>query len=159
MSPRCASSSITRDVCIDRNHTVPTAAYQECRYPLCRLYAVRNGFCEQHAPSAARTAEYIRSDPRLSNLTPSNARFRRERHAYLATHAVCNMCRREAASILDHITPHRGVPALFWNQRNWQGLCVRCHGIKTAREVWGRGNAPASDSSVRKIFDPPPSKF
>jgi 5-methylcytosine-specific restriction protein A len=45
------------------------------------------------------------------------------------------MCRRELATILDHITPHRGIHRLFWDQDNWQGLCVPCHGRKTYREL------------------------
>jgi 5-methylcytosine-specific restriction protein A len=61
------------------------------------------------------------------------------RSAFLKRHPICNICRSEPASILDHIMPHRGIPALFWDQTNWQGLCVTCHGRKTARETWGRG--------------------
>jgi 5-methylcytosine-specific restriction protein A len=29
-------------------------------------------------------------------------------------------------------------PVLFWDERDWQGLCKRCHDAKTAREGrWG----------------------
>jgi 5-methylcytosine-specific restriction endonuclease McrA len=44
----------------------------------------------------------------------------------------------EPAIILDHIVPHRGIPRLYWEQANWQGLCARCHGIKTASETLHR---------------------
>jgi 5-methylcytosine-specific restriction protein A len=49
---------------------------------------------------------------------------------------MCNVCKREPASILDHVVPHRGDPVLFWSESNWQSLCATCHGIKTARETW-----------------------
>ncbi|WP_317617964.1 HNH endonuclease [Rhodobacter capsulatus] len=31
------------------------------------------------------------------------------------------------ASVVDHITPHRGNKALFWDRYNWQALCKPCH--------------------------------
>lgn len=31
------------------------------------------------------------------------------------------------ATVVDHIVPHRGDPVLFWDERNWQPLCKRCH--------------------------------
>jgi 5-methylcytosine-specific restriction protein A len=55
-------------------------------------------------------------------------------------HPVCAACKREAAAVLDHIRPHRGIPQLFWSQSNWQSLCYRCHGLKTASETWGGGS-------------------
>jgi len=41
--------------------------------------------------------------------------------------------RTNPASVVDHIIPHRGVAALFWDQSNWQSLCKRCHDRKTAK--------------------------
>ena len=67
----------------------------------------------------------------------TDARFRRARLAYLREHPLCAKCGR-SATVLDHIRPHRGDPELYWNSENWQGLCLRCHGIKTAGETWGR---------------------
>ncbi|MGH6796427.1 MAG: hypothetical protein ACREDH_14820 [Methylocella sp.] len=41
------------------------------------------------------------------------------------------MCKRagriEAATIVDHIVPHRGSPILFWDAANWQPLCAAHH--------------------------------
>jgi 5-methylcytosine-specific restriction endonuclease McrA len=28
---------------------------------------------------------------------------------------------------VDHVTPHKGDLALFFNRENWQSLCKRCH--------------------------------
>jgi 5-methylcytosine-specific restriction protein A len=98
--------------------------------PLCGFYALPNGFClahqnQQRAQSAAVPGTSLRH----------TARFLRERHYYLLCHPMCATCRIEVATILDHIVPHRGIPRLFWNQSNWQGLCVHCHGVKSARET------------------------
>ena len=43
------------------------------------------------------------------------------------------------ATEVDHIVPHRGDLALFWDTSNWQGLCTSCHSCKTAREDGGFG--------------------
>ena len=45
-----------------------------------------------------------------------------------------------AATIVDHIVPHKGDLALFYDQTNWQSLCKRHHDIKTAAEDGGFGN-------------------
>jgi 5-methylcytosine-specific restriction protein A len=41
------------------------------------------------------------------------------------------MCRGagriEAATIVDHVTPHKGDRRLFWDKSNWQSLCKPCH--------------------------------
>jgi 5-methylcytosine-specific restriction enzyme A len=111
---------------------MPSAAYQECRYPRCPSYAERAGYCAVHAPVVQQSLRYGR-------LNPANKRFRWMRSAFLNQHPMCAWCITEPATVLDHITPHRGIPHLFWDQRNWQGLCVACHGRKTAQELWSRG--------------------
>tara|TARA_R110000765_G_scaffold127303_1_gene225318 strand:- start:145 stop:354 length:210 start_codon:yes stop_codon:yes gene_type:complete len=32
-----------------------------------------------------------------------------------------------AANVLDHIHPHGGDWAVFWDRDNWQSLCTQCH--------------------------------
>jgi 5-methylcytosine-specific restriction endonuclease McrA len=44
------------------------------------------------------------------------------------------------ASVVDHIKPHKGNQALFWNPANWQSLCKRCHDSDKQRIE--AGNAP-----------------
>jgi 5-methylcytosine-specific restriction protein A len=43
-----------------------------------------------------------------------------------------------AAAIVDHIVPHRGDAALFWQSTNWQSMCKQHHDAKTAIEVADR---------------------
>ena len=52
-----------------------------------------------------------------------------ERAEYLKTHKTCKC--GKAATVVDHIAPHRGDKAKFWDKRNWQALCATCHNRKT----------------------------
>jgi 5-methylcytosine-specific restriction protein A len=38
------------------------------------------------------------------------------------------------AALVDHVVPHGGDKALFWDEANWQSMCVPCHLWKTAAE-------------------------
>lgn len=60
-------------------------------------------------------------------------KWQKARAAYLMENPICGRCGK-GASVVDHITPHRGNDALFWDQSNWQSLCQKCHNIKTATE-------------------------
>jgi 5-methylcytosine-specific restriction enzyme A len=69
-------------------------------------------------------------------------RWRRARAAYLAQHPLCAACqvlgRVVPATVVDHVVPHRGDAARFWDEANWAALCKRCHDAKSAREGrWG----------------------
>jgi len=49
-------------------------------------------------------------------------------------HYTCAECGHVELSLdIDHITPHRGNEALFWDRRNLAGLCHTCHARKTGR--------------------------
>lgn len=63
--------------------------------------------------------------------TPYNRRWRTFRVSFLAANPLCVMChakgRVTAATVVDHITPHRGDSRLFWQRGNHQALCATCH--------------------------------
>lgn len=61
--------------------------------------------------------------------------------AFLAQgdNAWCKTC-GAMAQCVDHITPHGGDTALFWDTENWQPLCNQCHSRKTVTEDGGFGN-------------------
>jgi 5-methylcytosine-specific restriction protein A len=70
--------------------------------------------------------------------------WRRARARFLREHPLCAMCDRfgkvTAATVVDHIRPHRGDMALFWDQTNWSPLCKPCHdGPKQRRDKTGVG--------------------
>ena len=64
--------------------------------------------------------------------------WQKARKEYLNAHPLCVECLRQGryvkATDVDHIKPHHGDPALFWDRDNWQSLCHRCHSKKTGRE-------------------------
>lgn len=90
----------------------------------------------------SRASGYVRQqDGREPAARPSahergyDRRWRAARRRYLSEHGECRICqlagRAIAATVVDHIRPHRGDKALFWSQSNWQPLCKRCHDAKT----------------------------
>jgi len=64
------------------------------------------------------------------------------RKAFLTAHPLCAECAKRGvqtpASHVDHITPHKGDKALFWNRANWQPLCPTCHNSGKQRAERGR---------------------
>ncbi len=70
-------------------------------------------------------------------------RWRRRRRAFLQANPLCQMCqeigRTTLATIVDHIRPHRGDEALFFDEGNWSPLCAPCHdGAKRQLERTGK---------------------
>ncbi len=61
-----------------------------------------------------------------------DSRWQAARLAYLRTHRRCVEC-NDAATVVDHVTPHRGNKRLFWARSNWQPMCKRCHDMKTGK--------------------------
>lgn len=71
-------------------------------------------------------------------------RWRKARMFYLLKHPLCVKCkaegRTEQATVVDHIIPHKGDKKLFWDRKNWQPLCTKCHNTKTATQDGGFGH-------------------
>lgn len=66
--------------------------------------------------------------------------WRRRRAAHLALYPLCSYCQTrgliEAATVADHVTPHRDDPVLF--KGPLQSLCTPCHsGTKQQFEATG----------------------
>ena len=63
------------------------------------------------------------------------ARWTKARTWYLHRHPLCVECQAHAvitaATVVDHIVPHRGDSELFWREANWQALCQPHHNRKT----------------------------
>lgn len=66
-------------------------------------------------------------------------RWQRFRKDFLSRNPLCAECARQgrvtAASVVDHIIPHRGDRETFWKSGNHQPLCVGCHTVKTLIEA------------------------
>ena len=72
-------------------------------------------------------------------------RWKKAAKYYLDSNPLCVMClstgHETAANTVDHITPHNGDYALFWDSGNWQALCPTCHGVKRLAENHGHTHA------------------
>jgi 5-methylcytosine-specific restriction enzyme A len=70
--------------------------------------------------------------------------WRALRRAHLRDHPLCVMCERQgiicAGSVADHVIPHRGDRALFFNPRNLQTLCATHH--NQTKQSWEKRNTP-----------------
>ena len=83
-----------------------------------------------------------------------NHNWRKASKAYLRRNPLCVYClqtgKSKGARVVDHIVPHKGDRALFWDIDNWQGLCKRCHdSVKATEEA--RGYAPGCDADGMPI--------
>jgi 5-methylcytosine-specific restriction protein A len=101
-----------------------------CRHPGCPK--LTDGlYCEEHEA-------LHRGDRPSSGKRGYNSRWQKARDRYLKAHPLCVQCRKEGrlveATVVDHITPHRGDRKLFWDESNWQSLCKPCHDRKTMTE-------------------------
>jgi 5-methylcytosine-specific restriction protein A len=125
-----------------------------CAYPGCTAAVpVGQKYCDRHAGKAADAeAARNRFAARRRQLEKGTSaargyghRWRKLRAWYLAGHPFCEECAKRhivtKATDVDHIVPHRGDPALFWDADNLQALCHACHSRKTAAEDGGYGNA------------------
>lgn len=127
---------------------MPFAPARPCSISSCPGRAVRNGRCERHAGEHERTRQ----------TTPYGGReWRGISAAWLEAHPHCgdrldgpsaehSECRRLGFDVkahqTDHIRAHRGDRRLFTDPRNFQSLCRRCHGRKTATHDGGWGHGP-----------------
>lgn len=55
------------------------------------------------------------------------------RAEFIHQHPTCAFCGAPAEHV-DHITAHKGNPALFWNWNNLQSLCAHCHNCEKQRQ-------------------------
>ncbi len=126
---------------------MPVRPQRLCRSLGCRtVHRNANGYCNAHADLAK---SFVRLAPPKLPRESSSARgygykWQQARTGFLSKHPLCVQCqsrgRVTAASVVDHIKPHRGDMSKFWERSNWQALCATCHSVKTAAEDGGFGN-------------------
>jgi 5-methylcytosine-specific restriction enzyme A len=121
---------------------MPAAPLRPCPVPGC-MELVKQGRCIHHRRTPA--------DQLRGNTTQRGYgwRWQRYRDWFVRqvdcpncgrNHALCENldCQRTGhvalAYAVDHITPHRGNTALFWDHANHQSLCQSCHNSKANRE-------------------------
>jgi len=96
-------------------------------------------YCDKHKP---KQIDIYRPSAHKRGYTSA---WRRYRQAFLFKSPLCVECDKRgqitAATVVDHIAPHKGNMNIFWDKKNHQSLCKRCHDIKTARKDGGFGRA------------------
>jgi 5-methylcytosine-specific restriction protein A len=119
---------------------MPQRPLKPCRHPGCGELT-REGYCNKHKQQSKKVADERRGN---ANSRGYNYKWQRYRAGFLQKHPLCAECEKQGrvtpATIVDHIIPHKGDTKLFWDKKNHQPLCKRCHDIKTAREDGGYGN-------------------
>lgn len=107
---------------------MPVKPKRPCKHIGCSAI-VESGYCNKHKHNAKQTNEW-------SDMYNSR-RWRKARLYYLTYNPLCVECHKQGrlitARVVDHIIDHKGNYELFWNQDNWQALCISCHNSKTAR--------------------------
>lgn len=68
--------------------------------------------------------------------------WQKARLRHLQDNPLCVFCLKEKritlATVVDHIIPHRGDQALFWDAGNWQSLCPTHHSSDKQRLEGGK---------------------
>ncbi len=123
---------------------MPRKPMRPCSYPGCpHLTEDKTGYCETHRKQVQRQYDSQRG---TANQRGYDYRWHQYTRVYLAEHPLCALCAKKeppviiAASLVDHIIPHRGNHELFWDPSNHQPACTECHNIKTATEDGAFGN-------------------
>jgi 5-methylcytosine-specific restriction protein A len=121
------------------NGVSPFAPKHPCSYPGCAILTNASR-CDHHKKQEQQEYDRLRGHPASRGY---NYAWRKASREYLARNPLCAKClernRVVAATVTDHIIPHKGDPGLFWDPGNWQALCKPCHDSKTARHDgrWG----------------------
>lgn len=114
---------------------MPTKPLRPCRHPGCTALT-KEAYCDLHKRSYDRQ----RGTAAQRGYSHKWALYRKR---FLSRSPLCVICEREGkitpATVVDHIKPHKGDQALFWDTSNHQSLCKRHHDIKTAKEDGGFG--------------------
>lgn len=117
---------------------MPAKPKRPCSSPGCPELTTER-FCELHKQKAYDYDRYRGT----STERGYDSRWRKARKIFLSRNPLCVECKGEGklieATVVDHITPHKGDKIKFWDQRNWQPLCKRHHDRKTATEDGGFG--------------------
>lgn len=120
---------------------MPRKMPSPCSRPGCGRVS-EDRFCAAHAKEYRQASDAKRG---TSSQRGYGSRWRKAREGFLKSNPLCVRCGAKgltvAASVVDHIVPHKGDKGLFWQRSNWQALCKQCHDRKTATEDGAFGRA------------------
>jgi len=121
---------------------MPHRPKRPCRRPGCPgLTDDTTGYCEAHKTQYRKEQDSLRPS---SNERGYDYRWHKASTRYLKERPLCVECLKDdrvvAAECVDHIKAHRGDMVLFWDEANWQPLCLHHNSVKAAREEGAFGN-------------------
>jgi 5-methylcytosine-specific restriction protein A len=123
---------------------MPSRAKTICRHPGCGKLIDTPGYCDRHQVAFEQRKAAFDKQRGSAHERGYTSRWHKARRLFLLSSPLCVACQRAgrltAATVVDHIVPHRGDAEIFWDRTNWQTLCASCHSAKTAREDGGFGN-------------------
>ncbi len=125
---------------------MPAAPRKQCRKPGCNRLST-SAYCEEHArKKEVEVKKQQRDYDKLRGTRTErgyNNRWLKASKLFRAG-KVCVMCEAKGIAKLsectDHIIPHKGDDGLFWDESNWQPLCISCNTSKASSEEGGFGN-------------------
>lgn len=119
---------------------MPTSPPHPCNQPGCGKLT-HERYCTAHKKAKQKLQDMERG---TAHQRGYDARWRKKRANYLRKHPLCVRCQAAekivAATVVDHIIPHKGNKNLFNDEDNFQSLCKPCHDHKTATEDGGFGS-------------------
>lgn len=105
-----------------------------CNHPGCPALT-SSGYCELHTPQEKNRYDHRRG---TSAQRGYGYRWQKVSKLFLSRNPLCIYCQRGghvvASTVVDHIIPHRGDQTLFWDESNWQALCITCHNSRKQSE-------------------------
>ncbi|OTU34782.1 HNH endonuclease [Acinetobacter pittii] len=128
----------------------PQRAKRPCLVGSCKDFASYKGYCDQHQDRIKKKDR----ERGTAHQRGYDARWEKDRTKFLDENPLCADHRKrgmvEAATVVDHIIPHKGDQVLFWDKNNWQPLCKSCHDRKTATEDKGSWSPVQSPSKANR---------
>lgn len=121
---------------------VPSRVFRPCKERYCNVLTNdKTGYCPEHIHLAEelKKQSWKRHDALRKSARERgyDSRWEKIRKIFLMNNPLCVDCLKDGrltpAKVVDHIKPHRGNKELFWDESNWQSLCVMHHNKKTAR--------------------------
>lgn len=132
-------------------HTHRRMSLKPCATPGCP-YTTQNRHCTH---CVAKGIVHVKTHTRrLFDAMYQTPEWRRYSEDYRRKHPLCvNPYHRHdgvlvAVHAVDHVTPHRGNRALFWDPKNHQSLCKDCHAWKSNRERYNLDPTIHSERTV-----------
>lgn len=124
---------------------MPIAPPKLCSAPGCGELVYGGSVCQTHTKARRQQADARRGSARERGYDYRWEQAVKCWRAEDPERNLCVDCRAEGRLVYgrqtDHIVPHKGDAAKFWDRENWAARCDHHHSVKTNTEDGGWGNA------------------